>query len=180
MAKAEILEVKRQQTIHAREIVTALKERDFDRAFEKIEEQGGMKEIRGREERLSAIADEYMADRKKGTDVMVLSSTNRDKVELNGEIRSRLVKAGEIEVGKTYETHQKADLDEVTRKFSDAYREGQSVVFTRDTAHINRGTEGTIVKADHENNRIEVKYWDKKSREYKTEALNCKKYRKHV
>ena len=176
VAKAEILEVKRQQTIHAREIVTALKERDFDRAFEKIEEQGGMKEIRGREERLSAIADEYMADRKKGTDVMVLSSTNRDKVELNGEIRNRLVKAGEIEGGKRYETHQKADLDEVTRKFSDAYREGQSVVFTRDTAHINRGTEGTIVKADHENNRIEVKYWDKKSREYKTGAFNCKKY----
>ena len=64
VAKAEIVEVKRQQTAHAKEIVAAIKERDFDKAFSKIEDRGALKEIASRDERLELIADEYMNDRK--------------------------------------------------------------------------------------------------------------------
>ena len=175
VAKAEIIEVKRQQTIHAKEIVAAIKDKDFDKAFSKIEEKGALKEIGSRQERLERIADEYMKDRKAGVDSMVLTSTNKDKSELNQEIRSRLEKAGAVESGKTYETHRKSDLDTVTRKYADSYREGQKVVFTKDTGDIKRGAQGEIVGRDIEKNTIQVKHWDKEAAAYKETTLDCRK-----
>ena len=106
---------------------------------------------------------------------MVLTSTNKDKSELNEEIRSRLEKTGAVESGKSYETHRKSDLDAVTRKYADSYREGQKVVFTREAGDIKRGTQGEIVGRDSEKNTLQIKLWDKEAAAYKEVSLDCRK-----
>ena len=108
-----------------------------------------------------------MNDRNAGVDSMVLTSTNKDKSELNEEIRRRLEKTGAVESGKSYEIHRKSDLDAVTRNYADSYREGQKVVFTREAGDIKRGTQGEIIGRNTENNILQIKLWDKESAAYK-------------
>ncbi|MDD5672562.1 MAG: MobF family relaxase [Chitinivibrionales bacterium] len=176
VSKAELTEVKRQETEHAKEIVKAIKERDFDKAFSTLEEHGAFKEVKGRDERNKQIVDEYMSDRKNGTNTIVLTSTNADRSDINKEIRTRLEKEGSVESGRGYQTFQKADLNAVSRNFATSYKPGQAVVFKSDTADIKRGTQATIVAKDAEKNNITVRYYDRKSKSYKEADLDCRKY----
>ncbi|MDD5672649.1 MAG: MobF family relaxase [Chitinivibrionales bacterium] len=173
VSKAELTEVKRQETKHAKEIVKAIKERDFDKAFSTLEGQGAFKEIKNREERNSRIVDEYMSDRKNGIFTIVLTSTNADRNDINGEIRGRLTKEGSVELGRGYQTFQKADLNAVSRNFASSYKEGQVVVFKSDCHNIKRGTQATIVAKDTEKNTLSVRYYDREAKSYKESALDC-------
>jgi len=176
VSKVEVVEIKRQESEHAREIVKAIKERDFDRAFETLERYGAFKEVANREERNRRIVDEYLADRKSGVSSAVLTSTNADRNDINRQIRERLEKEGAVDSGKEYKTFQKADLNAVSRNFAASYKEGQAVVFKSDCEGIKRGTQARIGERDSEKNRLIVKYYDKESKGYKEASIDCREH----
>jgi len=60
--KTEITEVKRQKTEHAKTVVKAIKDEDFETAFNTLDHHGGLKEITSRDERIKHIVNEYVSD----------------------------------------------------------------------------------------------------------------------
>ena len=148
VAKAEVVEIKRQETQHAREIVKAIKDRDFEKAYDALERRGAFREIENREERNRQVVDEYLSDRKAGVYSVILTSTNADRGDINRQVRERLESGGAVDSGKEYRTFQKADLNAVSRNFSSSYHEGQAIIFKNDCEAIKRGTQATIVKTE--------------------------------
>ena len=71
-----MVEIKRQETQHAREIVKAIKDRDFEKAYSSLEQRGAFREIENREDRNRQVVDEYLSDRKAGVYSVILTSTN--------------------------------------------------------------------------------------------------------
>jgi ATP-dependent exoDNAse (exonuclease V) alpha subunit len=174
--KVEITEVKRQKTEHAQEVVKALKDRDFDKVFNTLEEQKAFKEVADREERNKLVAEEYLSDRSKGLNPVVLTSTNADKNDINKEIRQRLERQGEVESGKEYKTFQKAELNAVSRNFAESYKEGQKVVLKKDCEEIKRGTQATVIEKNADENKIKLRYFDKQSQSYQEKSVDCRKH----
>ena len=174
VAKAEVVEIKRQETQHAREIVKAIKDRDFEKAYDALEQRGAFREIENREERNRQVVDEYLSDRKAGVYSVILTSTNADRGDINKQVRERLESGGAVDSGKEYRTFQKADLNAVSRNFSSSYHEGQAIIFKNDCEDIKRGTQATVVKTDEEKNNFTVKYFDKESKSYKEATVDCR------
>jgi conjugative relaxase-like TrwC/TraI family protein len=174
--KVEITEVKRQKTEHAQELVKALKERDFEKVFNTLEEQKAFKEIADRGDRNKQVAEEYVSDRSKGLNPVVLTSTNADKNDINREIRKRLEKEGVVDSGKEYKTFQKADLNAVSRNFAETYKEGQQVVLKKDCEEMRKGTQATIIEKNTEENNIKLRYFDKESKAYKEKSVDCREH----
>lgn len=175
-AKVEMTEVKRQTTEHAQEIVKALKDRDFEKAFNTLEDQKAFKEVADRGERNKQVAEEYIADRSNGLNPVVLTSTNADKNDINKEIRQRLEKEGAVESGKEYKTFQKAELNAVSRNFAESYKEGQQVVLKKDCEEIKRGTQATVIEKNADENKIKLRYFDKQSQSYQEKSVDCRKH----
>jgi conjugative relaxase-like TrwC/TraI family protein len=175
VSKVEMTEVKRQETEHAKEVVQAIKDRDFEKAFSTLEDQGAFKEVESREDRNRQIVDEYMTDRENKVNSAVLTSTNADRNDINKQIRERLEKEGKVDAGRRYGTFQKANLNAVSRNFAGSYKEGQKVVFKSDAGDIKRGTQATIVSTDGAKNSLTLRYFDKESKSYKDTSLDCRK-----
>ena len=176
VSKAEVVEIKRQETQHAREIVKAIKDRDFEKAYETLERRGAFREIENREERNRQVVDEYLTDRKAGVYSVILTSTNADRSDINKQVRERLKSGGEVDSGKEYRTFQKADLNAVSRNFSTSYHEGQAIIFKNDCEAIKRGTQAAVVRTDEEKNTITVKYFDRESKSNKEAVVDCREH----
>jgi ATP-dependent exoDNAse (exonuclease V) alpha subunit len=104
VSKAEVVEIKRQETQHAREIVKAIKDRDFEKAYNSLEQRGAFREIENCEERNRRVVDEYLSDRKAGVYSVILTSANADRDDINKQVRERLESGGEVDSGKEYQT----------------------------------------------------------------------------
>jgi ATP-dependent exoDNAse (exonuclease V) alpha subunit len=156
-------------------VVQAIKDRDFEKAFSTLENQGAFKEVESREDRNRQIVDEYMSDRENKVNSAVLTSTNAARNDINEQIRERLEKEGKVEAGRDYGTFQKANLNAVSRNFAGSYKEGQKVVFKNDAGDIKRGTQATIVSRDEEKNRLTLRYFDKQTKGYKDTSMDCRK-----
>ena len=176
VSRVEMTEMKRQETEHAKEVVQAIKDRDFDKAFSTLEDQGAFREVASREDRNRQIVDEYMIDRENKVNSAVLTSTNADRNDINKQIRERLEKEGKVEAGSEYGTFQKANLNAVSRNFAGSYKEGQKVVFKSDAGDIRRGIQATIVSTDGGKNSLTLRYFDKETKGYKDTALDCRKH----
>ena len=190
VAYAEILEVKRQKTEMAKEIVKAIKERDFDRAFETLEKGKSLHEIKNAGERHEAIAEAYLKDVAGKKDCVILSQTNETKNELNRIVRDRLVGQGSIEKGESFSMYQKAAIDKVTCHFVESYREGQKIIFNKDCDVVKPeagaagepgrsiGVEARIVRCDRENNSLHIQFWDKAAAKFREADVNLLKHGK--
>ena len=188
VSKAEMTEVKRQESEHAKQVVAAIKNKDFEGAFKVLEEHSSLKEIASRGDRLDQIRSEYIEDHRKGIASVVLTANNGDKNEINKAIREELAKRGAVESGTAFKTYEKKEIDAVSRNFGTSYKEGQVVVFKKDCDAIaltspagtgkakSGGVEGTIRAVDTARNALAIQYYDKGEKRYRTAEVDLKKH----
>lgn len=95
IAPAEITEIRRQKPPRYKEVVAHLSEERVAEGLSLLEQMGWLRE-RPREERLRAIADDYLAAVRAGKSVAVVSPTNADCEDVTGSIRQHLREHGRI------------------------------------------------------------------------------------
>jgi conjugative relaxase-like TrwC/TraI family protein len=93
MKTVKLEEIVRQKDPELKQVVEQLARGEVREAMQGLERQGRVHEIRGHEERISAIAKEY-AKSPEGT--LVVSPDNRSRVEINLAIRTEMQERGSV------------------------------------------------------------------------------------
>lgn len=176
VAKAEITEVKRQKTEHLKTVVAAIKNKDFQEAFELLDEHSELPEIADRESRINYLVNEYLQDWGDKTNSIILTGVNADRNEINKKIRDRLVATGAITGGGVYDTFVQRDTGKLDKKHIESYNVGQIVIFRDDCGQVGKGTQATIQATDAENNSIRVRYYNRDKKQYDYANIDIRKH----
>jgi conjugative relaxase-like TrwC/TraI family protein len=139
-----------------------------------LEQQGRVTEIADRYELVAAARDRYLAESRELSNVperaaagerqrvLLVTTTNAERKELNREIRLARVAAGEIQEGMSFPVLAPA-RQEIT---VEGYRPGDAVIFSgwrREDGRMQAwgarlGTEGKVIGLDRERNTVEISY----------------------
>ena len=143
-------------------------------ALKALEQWGGLRELSSVEDLRREVVQHYLEESRKSShlperaedgetqQVLLVTGTNAQRKELNHEIRTARIAAGEIEEGKSFTV-----LTPVRQELTvEGYQLGDTVLFSGEYAAngrvINWGarlhTEGRIIKLDRERNRVTVCY----------------------
>jgi len=93
MKTVKLEEIVRQKDPELKQVVEQLARGEVREAVQGLERQGRVHEIRGREERIAAIAKEYA---KSPESTLVVSPDNRSRVEINERIRAEMQERGVV------------------------------------------------------------------------------------
>jgi ATP-dependent exoDNAse (exonuclease V) alpha subunit len=153
-----LTEVVRQETEHARAVVSALSRGDTDRALRELRGREALRQIGDREERLGAVVERYISLRDGKRQVLLLSATNADRIELNERIRSALVSRGDLEPGRSFRVQEPTGAGPEETALASSYEAGQRVLLLGDVGGgLNTGTHAPeVVGVDRDRNRVRV------------------------
>lgn len=157
---SEISEVRRQKTEHMKQIVSEFKKKNAEnvmKAFDLLDASKGLRMVKNRDERLQNVANDYLEDREKWLNTIVLTATNKDRTELNSSIRSSLIERKIVDKGVSFMTLQGANLSGSKQRFADSYSSGQRVFFQKPSDDITQGCEAEVVSVDSKTNTMTVK-----------------------
>jgi len=116
-------------------------------ALTMLKEQGRVTEIKDRDKLVKATVEKYMAESTKPSNnpdkaaagekqsVLLVTALNKDRTELNQQIREARIEAGQIQRGETYQVRAQAN----TGPTADTYKPGMQVQFTGE-----RGSDGKM------------------------------------
>jgi conjugative relaxase-like TrwC/TraI family protein len=129
MNTIKMTEKVRQKDIEYKKTVDALGKKEWDTVKEKMESQGKIKEIQNREERINEIKKDFLAgDRNK---TLIVTATNRDKNELNSQIRNELKSQGKLSDGYKFTVRESKNLSSEEKKYAFSYSIGDTVFAQR-------------------------------------------------
>jgi conjugative relaxase-like TrwC/TraI family protein len=166
-------EIVRQQS-DLRKPVEQLAQRDVMGAVKSLFEQGRVTEIVDDEDRLRAIASDYVNNSKR---TLVISPANQERVAINSIIHAQLQSQGII----GNEDHEirilinRQDMTGAERKFALAYVPCEDVVRYNHGSNvlgINKGDYGRVLSVDHSANELTVQLQDGRSITYNPKRLS--------
>jgi conjugative relaxase-like TrwC/TraI family protein len=146
----------RQKDEEYRKTVDALGKQDWETFKEKVDPK--VKEIDDREKRLNAIRKDFLsADYKK---TLIVTATNRDKNELNLQIRNELKEKQKLKEGFKFTVRESKNLSAEEKRFAFSYDVGDTV-FAQKSALKEMGiksntNEFTVVAVDYTKNTITI------------------------
>jgi conjugative relaxase-like TrwC/TraI family protein len=155
---ARLDDIVRQQDPALKEVVEKLARGQVREAMEKLDAQGRVHEIFGRDERLAVIAHEYV---KQPEGTLVVSPDNRSRTEINQAIHYAMQDVGKV----PYREHEMTVLvgrQEITgadRKWAAQYEPGNVVRYTRGsrTYGIDAGEYARVERVNEKENQVTVK-----------------------
>src|SRR6266567_1346726 len=158
IATSRLDEIVRQKDPALRDVVEKLSRGQVKDAMEKLDAQGRMHEIVDRDERMAAIAHEYLRQ-PEGT--LVVSPDNQSRMEINQTIHYAMQDAGKM----PYREHEMTVLvarQEITgadRQWAAQYEPGDVVRYTRGskTHCIEAGEYARVEHANEKENLVTVK-----------------------
>jgi conjugative relaxase-like TrwC/TraI family protein len=154
--------------------VEQLSKREVLLAVQTLSEQGRITEIADDEDRLTAIASDYLSN-PKGT--LVISPANQERVAINSIIHRQLQEQG-IVSGDDHEMNvlvNRQDMTGTERKFALAYVPGEDIIRynTRSKVYaVNAGDYGQVLDANHRDNAITVRLESGREITYNPERLS--------
>jgi conjugative relaxase-like TrwC/TraI family protein len=157
MKTVKLEEIVRQKDPELKQVVEQLARGEVREAVLGLERQGRVHEIRGHEERITAIAKEY-AKSPEGT--LVVSPDNRSRVEINLAIRAEMQERGQV----SKDEHRiealvpRQDLTGPERTWAARYEFNDVVRYARASKEtgIERGEYARVKSVDVENNLLTV------------------------
>ncbi|HZV06188.1 MAG TPA: AAA family ATPase [Gemmataceae bacterium] len=157
MRTARLDEIVRQKDPALKESVEQLARGEVRQAIARLDEQGRVHEIGGREDRIQAIAREY-AGHPEGT--LVISPDNKSRMELNRVIHAELQERGAV----SGEEHSikvltpRQDMTGVDRAWAAQYEPGDVVRYTKGSRSmgIGPGAYAKVEGFDRERNLLTV------------------------
>jgi conjugative relaxase-like TrwC/TraI family protein len=178
MATAKVEDILRQKTEGLREVVFAVaKEMDTDKAIHLLDKMGAIKELGDRQERLMAIATDYLAlSPKEMKNTLIVTARNIDRMEINQSIREGLKEKGQLNEAteKTYNVTIPKAIQEGDRGRGESYNEGDMVRFLRANRglEVGRGDRGIVERI--EGNELKVQLENSN----RTISVDLEKYNK--
>jgi len=157
MKTVKLEEIVRQKNPELKQVVEQLARGEVREAIQGLDRQGRVHEIRGHEERISAIANEY-AKSPDGT--LVVSPDNRSRVEINSAIRAEMQERGLV----SKDEHRiealvpRQDLTGPERTWAARYEFNDVVRYARASKEtgMERGEYARVKSVDAEKNLLTV------------------------
>ena len=148
-------EIKRQRTGYTKEVAGHLKNHDVGAAFTVLDRCGNVHEVKDRDERIQFAAGRYMAA---GENALIMTVTNRDRVDLIQEIRGLEKAEGRIGAeDQLFNVRTPVNLIGVDKRLAVSYEPGNRVFVRSDVGELRRGSEAEIVGRNSTNNVITVR-----------------------
>jgi hypothetical protein len=151
--------------------VDSLGKQDWETFKEKVDAK--VKEIQNREGRLDAIKKDFLAGDYKKT--LIVTATNRDKNELNLQIRNELKEQGKLGEGFKFTVRESKNLSAEEKRFAFSYEVGDIVFVNRnDLKEIgikSKSNEFVVKSVDYSKNTITLQ-----SKEGKEFTINTKEW----
>ncbi len=167
MKTVKLEEIVRQKDPELKQVVEQLARGDVREAIKNLDQQGRVYEIRGHEERISAIAKEYA---RSPENTLVVSPDNRSRMEINERIHAELqnkslVRAEEFAI-RTLVPRQ--DLTGADRTWAAKYEAGDILHYSRASKEtgIGKGQYAQVKSIDAATNRLTVQLQDGIERTY--------------
>ena len=173
MDTATLDEIVRQKS-DLRKSVEQLAQRDVVGAVKTLFDQGRVTEITDDEDRLTAIATDYVANPKR---TLVISPANRERVAINSIIHRQLQAQGLVSAvdHETTVLVNRQDMTGPERTFALAYVPNEDVVRYNTGSKvfgINKGDYGRVLSADHRDNKLTVQLEDGREITYNPKRLS--------
>lgn len=169
---ARLDEIVRQRDPELKAVVEQLSRGDVQTAVERLDHQGRVHEIAPREERLTAIANEYAKDPHA---TLVVSPDNQSRQDLNDVIHRTMQREGHVD----HDEHRAPVLvprQEITgadRQWAERYEEGDVVRYSRGskTLGIQAGDYARVEHVDAKTNQVTVRTDDERTLSYDPRRL---------
>jgi len=159
MNTIEMTEKVRQKDIEYKKTVDAMGKKEWDTVKEKMESQGKIKEIQNREERINEIKKDFLAGNHEKT--LIVTATNRDKNELNRQIRNELKDQGKLSDGYKFTVRESKNLSSEEKRYAFSYSVGDTVFANRNDLQNmgikSKTNEFTVSKINISKNEITIK-----------------------
>ena len=157
MKTVKLEEIIRQKDPELKQVVEQLARGEVREAVQGLEQQGRVHEIRGREERIAAIAKEY-AMSPEGT--LVVSPDNLSRVEINERIRAEMQERGSVSKNeyRIQTLVPRQDLTGPERTWAARYEFNDVVRYARASKETNmeRGEYARVKSVDADKNLLTV------------------------
>lgn len=172
LATARLDEIVRQRDPALRAVVEHLVGGNAREAFQQLDHQGRIHEIRDKESRFRVLAQEYLRH-PEGT--LIVSPDNDSRTEINRVIHAALQNAGHIDRAerRIHVLVVKQDVTGADRQWVGRYDVGDVVRYTRGSAVIgfDSGEYARVVGTDAKENRVIVRRQDGSCRTYDPRRL---------
>ena len=157
VATARLDEIVRQKDPALKAVVEQLSRGDVQSAVEQLDRQGRVHEIQNREERLSAIAQEYIRD-PHGT--LVVSPDNQSRQDVNDVIRRAMQRERHVDPAehRVRVLVPRQDITGADRQWAERYDAGEVLRYSKgsNAMGLNAGDYARVEQVDARNNRITV------------------------
>jgi len=161
MKTVKLEEIVRQKDPELKRVVEQLARGQVEEALQNLDQQGRVHEIRGHDERISAIAKEYA---KSPENTLVVSPDNRSRMELNERIHAELQGKGRVS-GEEHSIRSLVARQELTgadRTWAAKYEVGDILRYSRASKEtgIGKGQYAQVRGIDAASNRLTVRLHD--------------------
>jgi ATP-dependent exoDNAse (exonuclease V) alpha subunit len=169
---ARLDEIVRQRDPELKAVVEQLSRGDVHGAVERLDDQGRVHEIASREERLAAIANEYVKDPQA---TLVVSPDNQSRQDLNDVIHRAMQREGYVDRDE-HRTPVLAPRQEITgadRQWAERYEQGDVIRYGRGSKAlgIDAGDYAHVEGVDTKNNQVTVRTDDERAVSYDPRRL---------
>ena len=169
---AHLEEIVRQRDPELKEIVEQLSRGEVHSAIERLDNQGRVHEIGPREDRLTAIANEYVKDPHA---TLVVSPDNQSRQDLNDVIHRAMQREGHVD-REEHRTPVLAPRQEITgadRQWAERYEQGDVVRYSRGSRAfaIDSGDYARVEHVDAKTNQVTVRKDDERIVSYDPRRL---------
>jgi conjugative relaxase-like TrwC/TraI family protein len=169
---AHLDEIVRQRDPELKAVVEQLSRGDVQGAVERLDQQGRVHEIGPRDERLRAIAKEYVKDPHA---TLVVSPDNQSRQDLNDAIHRAMQREGQVDRDE-HRTTVLAPRQEITgadRQWAERYDEGDVVRYSRGSKAlgIEAGDYARVGHVDAKTNQLTVRTDDDRTVSYDPRRL---------
>lgn len=169
---AHLDEIVRQRDPELKAVVEQLSRGDVPAAVERLDRQGRVHEIASREERLSAIANEYVKDPHA---TVVVSPDNQSRQDLNDVIHRAMQREGHVhrEEHRTPVLVPRQEITGADRQWAERYEEGDVVRYSRGSKAlgIEAGDYARVERVDAKANQVTVTTDDERTVSYDPRRL---------
>ncbi len=169
---AHLHEIVRQRDPELKAVVEQLLRGDVQSAVERLDHQGRVHEVGPREERLAAIANEYVKDPQA---TLVVSPDNQSRQELNDVIHQAMQREGHVGRDE-HRTPVLAPRQEITgadRQWAERYEQGDVIRYSRGSKAlgIEAGDYARVEGVDTKHNEVTVRTNDERAVSYDPRRL---------
>ncbi len=169
MLVARLDTIRRQRDPELREAVMLAARGEVAESLAILDRRGDIREVGDIEQRRKQIAREYVAAHQSGERVLVVSPANEERQELNGAIRTEMIKRGHVNpIEQEHTILVSRNLSGAQRAIAYNYEEGDVIRFTRGSKQfaIAKGAYAHVEKLDRDANMLTVNTGDGRHVEY--------------